>query len=424
MDPAKGYRLKVSGVADLSRVLGGFRAEATRLLARRYATLVAREATWALDRWKLGLSGRDDDFIATACSSVRRRLASDGPIPFPDVNCVLSVHFIHDAVLASFVHGHDGYRKAWESIREVVAWGWSEDGPRPRGISEKAWEARGRYWKAAASGPPFGQGLRFTLVEDGLPGLGWGAVRRYLPSWDERVARASAALAKDVDPEEAKKLAEEVLVRHLSREALVAEGRPRTARRQPLPSPGGREEKPSAKDESAADKTAPVASSADDEGVTAAERIRREARKARKIREKAAARTDNDPGRAASIDHADVVLASDGRVFVATPYVGLDPENRVFLQVGDRHVAFSQGGVQYGHVTDVPKSAIDLLRTCKTVILVEVARKEGGGRLLRAKHVAIVSDISLSDSLSISLGGFRRASARGEKEIREWESRQ
>jgi len=428
MDPAKGYRLKVTGVADLSRVLGGFRADAMRLLARRYGALVAREATWTHDRWKLGLSPRQDDFIASACAAVRRRLGDEGPVPYSDVNCVLSVHFVHDAVLAGFVHGDDAYRKAWESIREVVSWGWSETGPRPRGITEAAWEARARYWKAALSGPPLGQGLKFTLIETGLPDLGWGSVRRYMPSWEERIARASTALGRRMDSAEALRRAEEGLDRDLARDGLVP-GPARLPGTPPVRNVPSRlsarpREKASAVQGEAREAAAPQKDPAAEDEASAAERIRREAREARKARS-ATRRQGADPDRAASIDHADVVVASDGRVFVAAPYVGLDTETRVFLQVGDRHVAVSQGGLQYGHVTDVPKTAIDLLRTCKTVILVEVARKADGGRLLRARHVAIVSDIGLNDSLSISLGGYKRqAGARGDKEIREWESGQ
>ena len=436
MDPAKGYRLRVSGVADLSKVLDGFRGDATRLLARRYGTLVAREAAWALDRWKLGLSGSHDDFVAAASASVRKRQVGEGPLPFPDLNCAVSLHFVNDAVLAGFVHGDDGYRKAWEGLREVVPWGWSESAARPKGVSEGAWEARGRIWQAALSGPPFGRGLRFTLVEASLPDLGWGAVRRHLPTWEERVARAAALLAgKGVDAAAARRQAEETLTREVDRETLVPGPSRPTARppRKPAPQPAavargavqpgsGPSLELAGDQPAAARRTSPATL---EDATTAAERIRREARTARKSRAAAPRQEPSEPERAASIDHADVVVGSDGRVFVAAPYVGLDPENRVFLQVGEAYVAVSQGGMQYGHVTGVPRTAIDLLRTCKTVVLVEVARREDGGRLLRARHVAIVSDIGLSDSLSISLGGFRRpANARGEKEIREWESRQ
>lgn len=149
--------------------------------------------------------------------------------------------------------------------------------------------------------------------------------------------------------------------------------------------------------------------------------MRKEAAKAR--RERSAAPAAEQDGRASSIDHADVVVSSDGRTFVAAPYVGLDVRNRVFLQVGDSHVAVSQGGVQFGYVTGVQKSAIDHLRHCRTVTLVEVERRDGR-RLLRARHVAIVSDISLGESVNVALGGFRRPKATaGDREIREWDSR-
>jgi hypothetical protein len=123
------------------------------------------------------------------------------------------------------------------------------------------------------------------------------------------------------------------------------------------------------------------------------------------------------------IDHADVVVSGDGRTFVAVPNVGLDPEARVFVQVSEKDVSISQGGVQFGTVTNVPRAAVDHLRMCDTVTLVEVEHADGR-RLLRARHVAIVKDISMFETAMRPLVGFVRnkTPGRGSEEIREWNS--
>lgn len=391
MNSGKGYRLKAGTVAELSGLIEDFRTASLRLLAKRYGTMVARKAASDLDSYRLGLSGLVPDPFASASASVRSSLKpSASGLPFADLNCAVTLHLVKDAVLARFVHGNEDYRHAWESMRGVVRWGWRATAQRPKNISEKDWEARARYWEAASARPGFGCGMRFVLVEGELPTLGWGGVRRYLPGFEARVENAAAMLdaaagAPGKDRADLRARAMRTIDRELTKESFIA---------------------------------GPAAASRAEAGP--AERMRETAKAARKAKPKATAAVD--PDKASTIDHADVLVSADGRTFVAAPYVGLDPENRVFIQVGDSHVAVSQGGLQYGYVTDVPKSAIDLLRLCRTVILVEVARKDGG-RLLRAKHVAIVSDISLSDNLNISLGSFNRTrSLRGEREIKEWDS--
>jgi hypothetical protein len=126
------------------------------------------------------------------------------------------------------------------------------------------------------------------------------------------------------------------------------------------------------------------------------------------------------------IDHADIVKSSDGRIFVAVPFVGLDTEDRVFLQVADNEIVVTQNAKQFGHVGNVSRSAVDLLRECKTVTMVEV-EIANGKRLLRAKHVAIVKDISLTENVSRLFGQLRVGKgkeSRGDGEIKQWESQQ
>lgn len=398
MEPASGYRLKASSVAEVSRLIDDFRADAVRLLARGYGRLVAQAAVSAHDLACAGLRERPSDPFGDACRAVRDANPAGGAgLAAPDLNCVLSIHFVHDAVLARFLHGAPQYRKAWEGMRGVVAWGWAE-GPRPDGVSERGWESRGRYWKAAA--PKAGLGsLRFTLIEGQLPAIGWAGVRRYVPSYEARISAAAAAIeaAQACGAGQARLRAEKALVRDLVKESFFAR-----------PSP------------------APVAAAkAEQAAETGAQRIRSQAAAARRTQKAPKPSREADgSGKAVEIDHADVVVASDGRTFVAVPYVGLDTETRVFLQVGDGYLSVSQGGVQYGHVTDVPRSAVDALRLCRTVTMVEVDGK-GGGRLLRARHIAIVSDIGLTEGIKVPLGAFKRnKGGRGAEEIVKWESGQ
>lgn len=393
MESANGYRLKASSVADVSRLFDDFRADAVRLLARTYGRLVAHSAVTAHDLACVGLREHSSDPFGDACKAVRDANPADSSgLAAPVLNCVLSIQFVKDAVLARFVHGSEQYRRAWEGMRGVVPWGWTE-GPRPQGVSERGWESRGKYWSAAA--PRAGLGaIRFTLVEGHLPALGWAGIRRYLPHYDARLSMAAEAIDKALScgQAQARDRAVKALLPDLPKEAF-------------FPRPPG-------KASSEKEKRGPD---------TAAQRIRSQAEAARRRREAPSRRVMNRDGKAVEIDHADVVVASDGRTFVAVPYVGLDPETRVFLQVGDSHLAVSQGGVQYGHVPEIPRSAVDALRLCRTVTLVEV--EKGGGRLLRAKHVAIVSDIGLTEGLRVPFGALRRnKGGRGAGEIVKWES--
>jgi len=394
MKPANGYRLKASSVAEVSRLLDDFRTDAVRTLARGYGRLVAQSAVATHDRACAGLADHPQDPFASACRAVREANPADpSGLVAPDLNCVVALHFVRDAVLARFVHGGPQYLKAWEAMRGVVPWGWQE-GPRPADVTERSWEMRGKYWQAATPKPGLGA-LHFTLLEGQLPAIGWAGMHRYVPGYEQRLSLVAAAIDKALScgAAQARERAAAVIPREITKDALLRPSRP-SARPRPAAAPTG------------------------------AQRIRSEAEAARKERKEKSKRAEVRDAKAVEIDHADVVVSSDGRTFVAVPYVGLDPETRVFLQVGDGHLAVSQGGVQFGHVSDVPRSAIDALRLCRTVVMVEVDGK-GGGRLLRAKHVAIVSDIGLAEGLKVPLGAFKRnKGGRGAEEMAKWESGQ
>lgn len=388
MTAADGYRLKVKEVRDLSVVMDGFRTDALRLLARSYGRLVAADSVRRLD---LHVLGRPDPTsaespIADANLAVRKAYASaaDGDADL-DLNCEVLLHLVGDAVLARFVSGNSEYRKAWESRREVHRWGWSEGEERPKGISERNWKIREICWRNAHSKPGLGSGLRFVLIEDGLPQIGWGGIRRYLPTMDERVKAVAPAILA-AKGRNASEMTPESLTEFRRRLALSL---PRELTKDHLAS------YPSAQSQ----------------------------RTAQRNRQQ---KNDDAPVKSAQIDHADVVQSSDGRVFVAVPYVGLDPEDRVFVQVADNHIAITQNATQWGYVSGVARIATDLLRECKSVILVEVERKDGR-RLLRAKHVAIVKDISLVENVSRTLGRWRTkglARERDDGEIKRWDSEQ
>jgi len=383
MSSADGYRLKVKEVRDLSQVMAGFRSDALRLLARSYGRVVAGEATRRLDLHILGkpdpTSG--DNPLADANAAVRRSYEQDSEA-MASLDCEIVLHLVGDVVLARFVGGNDEYRKAWDTRRDVFRWGWGEDIERPKGLSERNWKVREICWRNALAKTGPGAGLRFSLIDGELPQIGWGGVRRHLPTMEDRVRSILPAIiaptgksATDMAPEALTDIRRKLalrLPREITRELLAAYPASGKAPRRTAPRP---------------------------------------------------ARPAEVSARTAQIDHADVVQSSDGRVFVAVPYVGLDTEDRVFVQVADSHVAITQNATQFGYVANVPRVATDLLRECKSVTLVEVERKDGR-RLLRAKHVAIVKDISLVDNVSRTLGRWRTkglARKSDDGEIRRWE---
>jgi len=395
MTSAKGYRLKLNNIIELSAWLDDYRTTSLRHLGKLYGTLVAHKAVEYLDRDRMGITDLPDDVFAVACSDVRKSLGRSATgIIAPDLNCSIKFHLVHDAVLATFTHGNDEYLKAWEANKAVVKWGWAADAE-PGGIPEQAWKVREKYWSKANS-RKLGGDLQFLLVDKPLPDIGWGAIWRYLPSNEQRISVAVEAL-KESDPTglmnrySGQKLKEMVL-RSIEQEVNKNSFLKSTRNR-----------------------------------MSGAKKIRQDVAAARKpsvakdIQEKIEAK-ERKPARASEIDHADIIVASDNKIFVAVPYVGLDPDSRVFVQVSDKHVAFSQNGVQYGFVDNVKRSSLDVLKTTNQVILIEI-EKNFDERLLRAKHMAIVTDISLQDGFGSAINRFKQIAntSMREKELKEWE---
>lgn len=387
MDSASGYRLRTKGLGDVSSLVDSFRTSALKILGRKYGTLVARRAALAVDAARLGSRAPSTDPVADACREVRRALAGEGgTVKWGSLNCVVTFHFVGEAVLATFSHGDGEYRAAWESLRAVARWGWEDGRERPPRVPERDWEARRTLWSAAAARPGFGSGLSFVLIQRPLPDLGWDGFRRWIPDVNERARLAAEEWASSgkAPPREAREPGKLVAMAAARIEPTLARENfyPKVAAAKPRPGPRPQP-----------------------------------ARQAAKAARPAKGRDDD---RVASIDHADVMVTRDGRTFMAVPYAGLAEGTRVFVQVGDGHVTIAQGGTQFGHVAGVKKSALDVLRACKTVIMVEVSKDADGGRLLRARHVAIVSDIGLRESVAIA---FRRPdmAALREEEIAEWD---
>lgn len=392
MDSSKGFRLKVTSIGEVSAFLETFRKAALGVLAGAYGKRVAERAVELADFAAIGLAEPDGDLIAKACREVRKsEAAPKGWIPYPGLNCAVTLHFVRDAVLASFLHGSEEYLAAWKAMPETVEWPW-HPGQKPNGMGEKAWRLRESYWRDALKGAAYGRGLKFLLVDNRLPDLSWQGIRKYVPPLDKRIEKCIARIADAPSPDFAG-MDEKAITEKVKASVATDLGE---------------------KDFSASAK--PKATTTKKPGAARVRKLREDAKR------KASARKKDTEEKSAQVDHADILVALDGRTFVAVPYVGFDKTARVFVQVGDNHLAFSQSGTQFGYVTDVKKSALDVLRACRTVTLVEVGRK-GSRRLLRAKHIAIVSDVGLSESFGLAMGRLKGFAA-GDAEIRELDGAQ
>jgi hypothetical protein len=374
----RGYRLRVEGLDGLSKLMGSYRIHALRILAGVCADQIARGAVTSLDASVVGLVQNRGDLIDAAIENMR--LANDRIVDgvyAPLLNSRIEFHFVGNAILADMVHGHDRYRKPWEARREVVRWGWS-DTEKPTHISEAAWRDRQKYWNAVANPSTSGFGtFAFQLLEDRLPEIGWAAASKRIPPFEWRVEQCVRRLAA----------AEKLDVANIPpRDRARFEGRVK-ASISPEVDASSFSIKPRIKPPSAV--------------------VRQQGTTPTVARKQAPPSGVRREELASIVDHADIVVASDGRAFLAVPHVGFRPEDRVFIQVGSKDITFSQSGIQYGTVKNVPASSRDYLRGLTSIIVVEV-REEGGKRLLRAKHTAMVTDISIGEGLRRPLQTFSR----------------
>jgi hypothetical protein len=389
MNTRRGYKLKLESLKDLSSFMEDFRGAATKVLARKWTADVADRAAEACDFAGLGLTTPTGDVIRTACNELNLKLANSD-LSKHAYNCAIDFYFVESAVLAIFNHGDKDYQEVWRKKRVVEHWGWARDVERPGTISEKQWQLRERVWTALSKRPRFGLTLNFQLLSTPLPVVTPKQVIPLLPTYETRIENAVAALLaqegkklKSVSEHEIGKLREHVtrrIVSELTPDHLlgvVPVALPPQASAQKLKNP--------------------IA----------------ELRPVPKLQSK----------KADSIDHADIVLSSDGRTFIAVPNVGLADNSRVFVHVGTKDVVFIQDGINFGTVTEVPEAAREHLKFCKEAVLVEV-EKTGEDRLLRARYVAIVTDISFTEHQRQSMiVGFKRPtrSSAASREFEEWE---
>ena len=394
MKTIRGFRLKLATLADLSGFMDDFRSDATRVLATKWTSDVAREAAFTADLANLGIKPKSKDYIKDACRKLNDDLAS-ADFRHHSYNCRIDFMFMSGAVLAIFDHGDAAFQAAWKRKRVVEFWGWSEEMKRPENISEQNWEMRGKVWRTLGKRSKFGRAITLSLLEPPLPVLSWKTVSGHIPTIDMRIENCvSALLAEDrktrteTAQEEINRLREyasRTLVKEISKEMMAGQA-------PAMPSVSGREVK------------SPIT--------------------AKKPEKKKAEEPGEPATKATHIDHADVILAQDGRTFIAVPSVGLAVDARIFVQVGSREISFKQSGVNYGTVAGVPPAARDHLKSCREAVLVEV-EKDAEGRLLRAKFIAIVSDISFSEFQRQSLTSFNRPSKTlAARELEEWDKNQ
>lgn len=378
MDFERGYRLRLSHLGEWTKLVGAYRTHALRIMATSYAEQIARTAVAALDASSLGLVHNKGDLLARAEDSVKdaHDKVTDG-IYAHSLNCWIEFHFVGPAILAVMTHGGDRFRKPWEARREVVRWGWSENGPKPTHIGEKAWKDREVFWREVAktSAADFGK-FRFTLLEDKLPALGWNAIGRCMPTFEWRVEQCvrKLAIADRVDPAaipEKERKRFEVRVQ-ASIQPEICEASFSTVLTMNRPT----------------ERLAPILT---------------------RQKEARTSQLSSTEEMASIIDHADIVVAADGRAFLAVPHVGFKAEDRIFIQVGSKDITFIQNGIQFGTVKNIPATSRDYLRGMTSITVVEV-KVSGEKRLLRAKHTAMVSDISLGEGLRRPLQTFRRRS--------------
>lgn len=383
-----GYRIAAQGVGDLAGFFAGFRADALRVLVRRYGATVAEEAVRAIDLHRAGVSPREpkDNPLREAVDRVRTAFAAgDRRLDF---DCRLALHLLEDAVLLSWEEGADDYRNLLECRPDVTPCPWSEGEP-PEGVAAEEWSERERLWALAFPTPRLGSALAFRLVDGQLPLPRWDTVRRRAPAFATRVANTAKArlhqglhgtprptdrdaaaafrrwLATEKGGEalrEASSAVSSLLTREFERQDLVEFGA--------LPKPRQIQ--------------------------------RRDAAPPRPARVPFKA----PPDMPQPIDHADILEGSDGRIFVAVLETGFTEQDRVFLQVAERQISFVQGGRQFGHVDDAPAAAVDLLKAGGEAIVVEIRIGEDR-REIKSRHVALVRDVSIGKDYGGTMDRWR-----------------
>jgi len=378
-----GYRVTTTGMAEFGALLGGFRADAMRVMTRRYCEAVADEATRLLDLHRMSVARRPSDAnpIHEAVAAVRAIAAGkDDPL---GLDCRLCLQFSGGQPLLRLAHGAARYGDLLASRPGLEPAHWpAEHDPETMDLAE--WERRGELWSQAFPAPRLGVGMTFRLLDGNLPTPRWTSVRRAAPAFDYRLRRAARAKLWKHTPfseeqdfagfrewlstpkgkaayAEARRFGNLALPRELEQEDLVSYATPKRTR-PALAKP-----------------------------VEAGEAPR-------------------------FIDHADVLQTAEGRVFVAIMDAGLSADERLFLQISDRHLSFVQSGRDFGQVAPMPYSAMDMLRGNREVTVVEI-RRVGSRNELKARHTAIVRDASPEGDFTTTMQRWRNTTARSRANI-------
>lgn len=381
MDASSGYRIKVDTLKELADFLAGVRTALLVTFKRQYGRSLARESTRLLDLHRAGVSRRpaDGNPLADATRIVRaswKSVRTKGGW-HPDLDFSAEIYIGSDGVLARLVCAGPAYRKAWESRKEIQRFGWHGKS-RPSSVSAADWAARKSAWERVMTGPALARCMQMNLVEKTLPVLTSGAVKRFMPRYEDRVTAAA---------------------KHIALQKKFGAGASAAAGAEWLRSDEG------------------VAAFADAVRLAAAV-IPKDPARDELAHYGQPVPTEAAPAEPRMIDHADIVEASDGRIFVAVPHAGLAIGKRVFVQAGDDHLAVLQDGVHFGHVDAVPRIALDLLRASQTATLVEI-QEVGDKRRLKAKHTAMIIDVGLADTFQQTISRWRTPSAEP-RERDEW----
>lgn len=366
MQSRDGFSIEIAGPAGFAEFLGVLRRDAMRVFARLYGAVLADQVARRVDGHRSGLlpGAPGASPLRDALDEVRRQHAgaAEGS-PLQALDLRLRLLPVAAGFVLAYENGHPAYREALlaiEGMRDIGI---------PHGEDPGAVDPRAAAWEEALSGPPMGRGLVFRLVETALPSVRHGALRRSFPSHEARCLRTaqSIVLERGANGDGAREAIDrEVrrLVRLLPREISEQDAAAYPTARKPAPRPAVPE-----------------------------------------------ARLLSGP---ALIDHADVMESADGRVFVAVNEAGLDPDERVHVQIVDRYVSFVQGTMHFGGVPDVPYAAVELLRRTREVFVVEV-RRSGGRREVKARHEALVRDDSLPDLFKTGMSTFRNSALRARR---------
>ena len=382
MAKPSGYRIECATVDELRAFVGGVRADAMAILERRFTLAVADDAARRVDLHRVDADPRpaDGNPMRDAVRAVRAAVAgSESPSPEVDMDLEMQFLMPPGAVLARISYGCDEYRLLLDRPG-ARPYDWSADRPRPADVDAREWAERGALWAKADAKPSLGSALTLHLLDGTIPLPRWQKVARAVPPFETRARRTAKALAwRDRAGTPAPATAAEAadFRRWLATPAGIRSyDRARRFASSALPGALGRE------------------------ALSAYGRPMSHERRAAAVEEGAR-----------PIDHADVYETVSGSIYVVVWDCGLGVDDRVVVQVSDGQVDFVQAGRHFGSVVDAPRAALEILASTGDITLVEM-RKNGDRVEVKAKHVAIVRNTSMSDSFAGAMARWRDTASR------------